>query len=224
MRRPSGAVTIPWDAKAQAYSQLAFLARSIAGGDSPFWTPNVFAGMPQIADPQSLIFSPFFLLAAALVPEPSFVLGDAISFAMLAMGAEFEGACFKAPVAEGDIRELAQPRVEHGSVGDLQRTGRDERGARVGGGRDHAGQTEHDGPAHEHLASADPVSGAAEDDQQGREDERVDSVDPLRVDRGDSEVPDDVRERDIDDGGVHDEHRHAEADGRHRSPRDPGPC
>ena len=46
----------------------------------------MFAGSPQIADPQSLIFSPFFLIAAALVPEPSFVLEDAIVFAMLAMG------------------------------------------------------------------------------------------------------------------------------------------
>lgn len=82
----SGRVTIPWDAKAHFYPQFVFLAHALHSGQSPFWTPNVFAGMPQIADPQSLIFSPFFLLAAALVPEPSFVLGDAISFAMLAMG------------------------------------------------------------------------------------------------------------------------------------------
>ena len=52
----SGAVTIPWDAKAQFLPQLQFLARSLAEGQSPFWTPNVFAGWPQIADPQSLIF------------------------------------------------------------------------------------------------------------------------------------------------------------------------
>lgn len=82
----SGRVTIPWDAKAHFYPQLVFLAHALHSGQSPFWTPNVFAGMPQIADPQSLIFSPFFLLAAALVPEPSFVLADAIVFAMLAMG------------------------------------------------------------------------------------------------------------------------------------------
>lgn len=82
----SGRVTIPWDAKAHFYPQFVFLAHALHNGQSPFWTPNVFAGMPQIADPQSLIFSPFFLIAAALVPEPSFVLGDAISFAMLAMG------------------------------------------------------------------------------------------------------------------------------------------
>lgn len=83
----SGRVTIPWDAKAHFQPQFVFLAHALHSGQSPFWTPNVFAGMPQIADPQSLIFSPFFLIAAALVPEPSFVLEDAIVFAMLAMGA-----------------------------------------------------------------------------------------------------------------------------------------
>lgn len=82
----SGRVTIPWDAKAHFYPQFVFLAHALHSGQSPFWTPNVFAGMPQIADPQSLIISPFFLLAAALSPEPSFVLADAIVFAMLAMG------------------------------------------------------------------------------------------------------------------------------------------
>ena len=54
----SGAVTIPYDAKALFQAQLQFLANAIHSGQSPFWTPNVFVGMPQIADPQSLIFSP----------------------------------------------------------------------------------------------------------------------------------------------------------------------
>jgi len=82
----SDAYTVPWDAKAHFQPQFAFLAHSLHSGQSPFWTPNVFAGSPQIADPQSLIFSPFFLIAAALVPEPSFRLEDAIVFAMLVMG------------------------------------------------------------------------------------------------------------------------------------------
>src|SRR5881227_2562301 len=46
----SGAVTIPWDAKSQFQPQLQFLARAIHAGESPFWTPNVFSGSPQIAD------------------------------------------------------------------------------------------------------------------------------------------------------------------------------
>ncbi|MDP3319753.1 MAG: hypothetical protein Q8S58_11550, partial [Bosea sp. (in: a-proteobacteria)] len=53
----SGVVTIPWDAKAHFQPQLQFLAEAWHSGRSPFWTPYVFAGSPQIADPQSLIFS-----------------------------------------------------------------------------------------------------------------------------------------------------------------------
>ncbi|HVG52231.1 MAG TPA: hypothetical protein VM867_11420 [Xanthobacteraceae bacterium] len=82
----SGEVTIPWDAKAQFMPQLQFLARSFAAGESPFWTPNVFAGWPQIADPQSLIFSPLHLLLAWFNPSPSFRSADAVTFALLFIG------------------------------------------------------------------------------------------------------------------------------------------
>ncbi len=67
----SGAVTIPWDAKAHFQPQIQFLAASIARGELPFWTPNVFAGHPQIADPQSMIFSPPMLLLALVDSAPS---------------------------------------------------------------------------------------------------------------------------------------------------------
>lgn len=66
-----GRVTIPWDAKAHFLPQVQFLAASIARGEWPFWTPNVFAGHPQIADPQSQIFSPPMLILAALNAAPS---------------------------------------------------------------------------------------------------------------------------------------------------------
>jgi hypothetical protein len=82
----SGAVTIPWDAKAQSQPQLQFLATSLAHGESPFWTPNLFAGWPQIADPQSLIFSPLHLALAALDPTPSFREADVVTFAYLFAG------------------------------------------------------------------------------------------------------------------------------------------
>src|SRR5215467_7521335 len=81
-----GVVAIPYDAKSQFYPQLAFLARSIASGQSPFWTPNVFAGWPQIADPQSLIFSPLHLIVALLDPTPSPRLADALVFVLLYLG------------------------------------------------------------------------------------------------------------------------------------------
>ncbi len=66
----TGRVMIPWDAKAHFLPQVQFLAASIARGEWPFWTPNVFAGHPQIADPQSQIFSPPMLLLAILNPAP----------------------------------------------------------------------------------------------------------------------------------------------------------
>ena len=81
-----GSVTIPWDAKAHFFPQFSFLAQSLHSGQNPFWTPNVFTGWPQIADPQSLIFSPPFLLAALLESAPSFQLADGIVFAMLSAG------------------------------------------------------------------------------------------------------------------------------------------
>lgn len=82
----SGSVTIPWDAKAHFYPQLVFLAQALHDGQSPFWTPNVFGGHPQIADPQSLIFSPAYLLLALFEAEPSFAAFDAIAFGMLVVG------------------------------------------------------------------------------------------------------------------------------------------
>src|SRR5882672_2991500 len=82
----SGAVTIPWDAKAQFQPELQFLASSLARGEQPFWTPNVFAGWPQIADPQSLIFSPLHFALAAFDPTPSFRAVDFVTFAYLIAG------------------------------------------------------------------------------------------------------------------------------------------
>ncbi len=67
----SGTFTIPWDGKAHFAPQVQFLAASIARGEWPWWTPNVFAGHPQIADPQSMIFSPPMLLLAVVDPAPS---------------------------------------------------------------------------------------------------------------------------------------------------------
>src|SRR6185295_1789780 len=81
----SGAVTIPYDAKALFQAELQFLANAIHQGQSPFWSPNVFDGVPQIADPQSLIFSPMVLLAL-LAPHPSFHALDVAVLAMLAFG------------------------------------------------------------------------------------------------------------------------------------------
>jgi hypothetical protein len=81
-----GSVTIPYDAKSQFYPQLVFLARSIAAGQSPFWSPNIYAGWPQIADPQSLIFSPLYALLALFDPAPGLIACDAVVFVLLFLG------------------------------------------------------------------------------------------------------------------------------------------
>ncbi|MBN9451940.1 MAG: hypothetical protein J0I42_08290 [Bosea sp.] len=83
----SGTLTIPWDAKAHFHPQLQFLADAWHKGLSPFWTPYVFSGSPQVADPQSLIFSPSFALIAALNPTPDFRWSDGALLGTLLLGA-----------------------------------------------------------------------------------------------------------------------------------------
>ena len=82
----SGKFTIPWDAKAHFYPQLSFLAQAIGNHQWPLWNSYTFAGMPQIADPQSLIFSLPHLLVALFDHNPSFVMADAIVLGLLGLG------------------------------------------------------------------------------------------------------------------------------------------
>ncbi len=83
----SGRVTIPWDAKAHFLPQLQFLASSFAAGESPFWAPFVFSGHPQVADPQSLIFSPPFVALAYFNSSPTAHASDVTVFAMVLVSA-----------------------------------------------------------------------------------------------------------------------------------------
>jgi len=82
----SGAVTVPYDAKSTFFPPVAFMARAFATGESPFWTPNVFAGWPNIADPQSMLTSPLHVLLALVSPMPSMRANDVITFAYLFAG------------------------------------------------------------------------------------------------------------------------------------------
>jgi hypothetical protein len=82
----SGAVTIPWDAKSQFFPPVQFLATSIAHGEWPWWTPNVFTGWPLICDPQSLLFSPLHLLLAISSPAVGLRSFDAVTFVYLFLG------------------------------------------------------------------------------------------------------------------------------------------
>lgn len=81
-----GYVTIPFDAKAHFQAQIQFLSNALHTGQSPFWAPYVFVGTPQIADPQSLIFSPAFFLAY-FEAVPTFQQLDAYVLILLGLGA-----------------------------------------------------------------------------------------------------------------------------------------
>lgn len=82
----SGAVTVPYDAKSTFFPPVAFMARAFATGESALWTPNVFAGWPNIADPQSMLTSPLHVLLALVSPAPGFRANDAITFVYLFIG------------------------------------------------------------------------------------------------------------------------------------------
>ncbi len=79
-------LVVPWDSKNQFYTFFRFMADAIAQGASPFWNPYHYAGHPSIADPQSLIFSPAFVLWALFDPHPSLLAFDAMIFAHLLVG------------------------------------------------------------------------------------------------------------------------------------------
>src|SRR5262249_49108899 len=68
------------------YAFFRFLASSIHAGVSPFWNPYHYGGHPSVADPQSLIFAPLFVLWALVDPTPSLRAFDLIVFAHLLIG------------------------------------------------------------------------------------------------------------------------------------------
>ena len=82
----SGAVTIPYDAKSTFFPPVEFMARAFHNGESPFWAPNVFAGWPNIADPQSMLLSPLHVLLALASAAPGMWANDAVTFAYLLVG------------------------------------------------------------------------------------------------------------------------------------------
>jgi hypothetical protein len=77
---------VPWDSKNQFYAFFRFLASSIHAGVSPFWNPYHYGGHPSVADPQSLIFAPLFVLWALIDPTPSLRAFDLIVFVHLLVG------------------------------------------------------------------------------------------------------------------------------------------
>jgi hypothetical protein len=77
---------VPWDSKNQFYAFFRFLAQTLNAGDWPFWNPYHYGGHPSIADPQSLIFAPAFLLWALFDAAPSMRSFDVLVYAHLLAG------------------------------------------------------------------------------------------------------------------------------------------
>ena len=83
---------VPWDAKNQFYAFFRFLASAIHAGDAPFWNPYHYGGHPSVADPQSLIFAPAFVVWAWLDATPSIRAFDLIVYGHLLVGGLAVGA------------------------------------------------------------------------------------------------------------------------------------
>jgi hypothetical protein len=62
------------------------MAGALHAGTTPFWNPFHYAGHPSIADPQSLVLSPAFVLWALIDPKPSMAAFDLMVFAHLLFG------------------------------------------------------------------------------------------------------------------------------------------
>ena len=78
---------VPWDSKNQFFAFFRFLASSLSAGHSPLWNPYHYGGHPSVADPQSLVFSPAFVIWALFDPEPSIRAFDLLVYAHLLVGA-----------------------------------------------------------------------------------------------------------------------------------------
>jgi hypothetical protein len=77
---------VPWDSKNQFFPFFRFLAESLHAGTSVFWNPYHYGGHPSIADPQSLVFSPPFLLWAWFDRAPTLRAFDLLVYGHLLVG------------------------------------------------------------------------------------------------------------------------------------------
>jgi hypothetical protein len=77
---------VPWDSKNQFYAFFRFLSATLRAGEWPFWNPYHYGGHPSVADPQSLVFSPVFVIWGALDPAPTMRAFDLVVFAHLLVG------------------------------------------------------------------------------------------------------------------------------------------
>lgn len=61
---------LPWDAMISSYPMVYFNAHTLRLGQLPWWNPYIYAGYPQIADPQGMLFSPLLMAWMLLRKSP----------------------------------------------------------------------------------------------------------------------------------------------------------
>lgn len=66
-----GKSVMPWDAIDEFYPTVYFNVHSLRHGVAPWWNPHIYAGYPQIADPQGMLFSPLLMAWMLLRDAPS---------------------------------------------------------------------------------------------------------------------------------------------------------
>jgi hypothetical protein len=67
----SGQAVLPWDALTEFYPNAFFYNAAIRSGQLPWWNPYIYAGVPQIADPQAMTFSPLLSFWMLWLANPS---------------------------------------------------------------------------------------------------------------------------------------------------------
>jgi hypothetical protein len=77
---------VPWDSKNQFYAFFRFLSETLHSGEWPFWNPYHYSGQPSVADPQSLIFSPVFVVWGAIDRLPTMRAFDIVVQGHLLVG------------------------------------------------------------------------------------------------------------------------------------------
>jgi hypothetical protein len=77
---------VPWDSKNQFYAFFRFLSATLRAGDWPFWNPYHYGGHPSVADPQSFVFSPLFVVWGVLDPAPTMRAFDLVILGHLLAG------------------------------------------------------------------------------------------------------------------------------------------
>lgn len=121
-----GIRVLPWDAIDAFYPSVYFNAHSLRMGLAPWWNPYVYAGYPQIADPQGMLFSPLLMawMLLKLSPGPTWfawavllhvLMGGTATLALLRRsGANAFGSLIGATVfmAGG----VAASRLEHTTI------------------------------------------------------------------------------------------------------------